>query len=88
MERLLINKMILDYEILVLEEKKRVGGLENKDNLGWMKRTPLRKLRLNLANVEIERIHLKRDATVEKDCHDNLDDQEGLVFTWGHENTI
>ena len=44
--------------------KKRVGGRENKDNLGWMKQTPVRKLRVDLADVENERIHLKRSTPV------------------------
>ena len=33
--------------------RKRVGGRENKDNLGRMKQTPLRKLRIDLADVEM-----------------------------------
>ena len=33
--------------------KLRVGGRENKDNLGRMKQTPLRKLRIDLANIEL-----------------------------------
>ena len=61
--------------------RKRVGGRENKGNLGKMEQTPLRKLRIDLADGENDRIHLKRDTLVEKDWQDNLDDQEGLVFT-------
>ena len=33
--------------------KKRVGWWENKGNLGRMKRTLLRKLRIDLVNVEM-----------------------------------
>ena len=46
-----------------------------------MKQTPLRELRIDLADGENDPIHLKRDTLVEKDWQDNLDDQEGLVFT-------
>ena len=45
-------------------KKTREGGWENKDNLGWVERTPLRKLRLNLADVEKDGIHLKRNTPV------------------------
>ena len=69
-------------------KKTRVGGWENKDNLERMKQTPLRKLRLNLADVENGRIRLKRSTPIEKDWQDNLDDREGLVFTPKYENTI
>ena len=42
------------YLIKIYESlKKRVGGQENKDNLGRMKQTPLRKLRIDLSNVEM-----------------------------------
>ena len=40
--------MIKIYESL----QKRVGGRENKGNLGGMEETPLRKLRNDLADVE------------------------------------
>ena len=33
--------------------KKRVGGQENKGNLGQMEWIPLRKLRIDLADVEM-----------------------------------
>ena len=33
--------------------KKRVGGQENKGNLGKMEQTPLRKLKIDLADVEM-----------------------------------
>ena len=52
MERLPINKM--DTWLRNLSPwRKRVGGQENKGNLGRMKQTPLRKLRIDLANVEM-----------------------------------
>ena len=41
--------MIKIYESL----KKRVGERENKGNLGKMEQTPLRKLRIDLADVEM-----------------------------------
>ena len=47
--------------------KKRVGGQENKGNLGWTKQTPLRKLRIDLVDVENDRIHLKRSTPVGKE---------------------
>lgn len=47
-------------------KKQGVGGRENKDNLGRLKQTPLRKLRGDLGNVENDRIHLKRSTPVEK----------------------
>ena len=46
--------------------KKRVGGRENKGNLGWMKQTPVRKLRVDLADGENDGIHLKRSTPVWK----------------------
>ena len=46
--------------------KKRVGGRENKDNLGWMKQTPLRKLRIDLADGENDGIISKRSTPVGK----------------------
>ena len=45
-------RWILDKEFRVLEET-RVGGRENKDNLGRMEETPIRKLRIDLADVEM-----------------------------------
>ena len=47
--------------------RKWVGGRENKGNLGWMKQTPVRKLRVDLADVENDWNHLKRSTPVEKE---------------------
>ena len=47
--------------------KKRVGGRENKDNLGRMKQTPLRKLRTELANVEMIGTTWREARRLEKD---------------------
>ena len=52
MERLHINKMDT-WLRNPSPRRKRVGGWENKGNLGWKKTTPLRKLRLDLADVEM-----------------------------------
>ena len=43
-----------------------VGGRENKGNLGKMEQTPLRKLRIDLADGENDGIISKRSAPVEK----------------------
>ena len=45
-------------------KKKGWEGGKNKGNLGRMKKTPLRKLRVDLADVENDRIHLKRSTPV------------------------
>ena len=82
MERLPINKMDTRLRNLSPWRKQGREGGKIKGNLGWMKRTPLRKLRLNLADIENERIRLKRNTPVEKDCHDNVDYHEGLVLPW------
>ena len=80
MENLHIHKM--DTWLRYLSPwRKRVGGWENKGILGKMEQTPLRKLRIDLADVENDRIQLKRSTPGGKNWHDNLDDQEGLVFT-------
>ena len=50
----------------MFQEKGWEGG-KNKDNLGWMKQTPLRKLRIDLADVENDQIHLKGSMSDEKD---------------------
>ena len=42
--------------------KKRVGWWENKGNLEWMRRTMLRKLRIDLADGQNDRIVLKRSV--------------------------
>ena len=61
MESLPINKM--DTRLRNLSPwRKRVGGRENKGNLEWMKQTPVRKLRADLADVKNDRIHLKKHA--------------------------
>ena len=54
---------------------------------GRMKQITLRRLLVDLADVENDRIHLKRNTPLEKDLHDNLDYHEGLVFTYEYENT-
>ena len=36
-----------------LREEKGWEGGKNKGNLGWMKQTPVRKLRVDLADVEM-----------------------------------
>ena len=46
--------------------KKRVGGRENKGNLGRMKQITLRRLWVDFANVENDRIHLNRNTPDEK----------------------
>ena len=56
--------------------KKRVEGRENKDNLGRMKQTPLRKLRIDLANVEMIGSTWREARRLEKNWHENLDDQK------------
>ena len=69
--------------------RKRVGGQEKQRHLGSDEtNTVEKKLRIDLADGENDRIHLKRDTLVEKDWHDNLDCREGLVFTSEYENTI
>ena len=60
--------------------KKRVGGRENKGNLGWMRQTPVRKLRVDLADVENDRIHLKRSTPVEKELTWQPQWSKGLVL--------
>ena len=47
--------------------RKRVGGRENKGNLGKMEQTPLRKLRTDLADGENDGIISKRSALVGKE---------------------
>ena len=47
--------------------KKRVGGRENKGNLGQMKQTTLRKLIIDLPNGENDGIISKRSAPVGKE---------------------
>ena len=54
--------MIKKYESL----KKKVGGRENKGNLGQKEQTPLRKLRIGLADGENDGIISKRSATIGK----------------------
>ena len=66
MERLPINKRIHDWEIWVLEEKGWDGG-ENKDNLGWMKQTPLQGTENWSRECWNDRIHLKRSTPVGKE---------------------
>ena len=44
-----------------------VGGRENKDNLGWMKQTPLSELRIDLADGKNDGIISKRSAPVGKE---------------------
>ena len=52
MERLHKNKKILDKYIGFLEEKGWEGR-KTKATWGWMKRIPLRTLRIDLTNVEM-----------------------------------
>ena len=47
--------------------RKRVGGWENKDNLGRMKQTPLQRTEDSSRECWNDRIHLKRNTPVKKD---------------------
>ena len=60
---------IKGYMIKKSESLKKKGGRvgKNKDNLGRMKQIPLRKHRIDLADVENDRIHLKRSTPVGKE---------------------
>ena len=51
-----------------------MGGREKQRQLGQMERIPLRKLRVDLADIENDQIHLKETRRLKKDWHDNLDD--------------
>ena len=80
MARLHKNKRILDKEILVLEEKGWVGEKKQRQlGDGWNKHRR-EELILDLADVEMIGSTWRENTPVEKDWHDKLDDQEGLVF--------
>ena len=57
------------YLIRIYESFKKKGERAGKTRATWgrMKRIPLRKLRIDLANVENDRIHLKRSTPVGKE---------------------
>jgi len=65
MEKFTWIKWILDSEIWALEEKG-LGGWENKDNLGRMKQTPLRRTDNRSCECWNDRIHLKRNTAVKR----------------------
>ena len=48
-------------------EATRIPQLKNKNNLGRMEEAQLRKLRIDLADVENDWIHLKRSTPVGKE---------------------
>ena len=60
-----MNKM--DNELRNPSQEKGWEGRKNKGNLGRMKEITLRIHRVGLADVENDRIHLKRNTPVEKD---------------------
>ena len=66
MKRLPINKMYtwLRY---ICPWRIRVGGRENKDNLGWMKQTPLQRTDNWSRECWNDRIHLKKSTSVGKE---------------------
>lgn len=71
------------YLIIIYESLKKRGGRmgKNKDNLGWTKQTPLRKLRIDLADGENDGIISKRSAPVGKELTWQPQWSKGLVFT-------
>ena len=84
MERLHINKMDTWSRNLNPSRKQWwVGG----KTLLRMKRTPLTRNDNWSCWCWNDRIHLKRNTPVKKDWQNNLDDQDGLVFTSEYENT-
>ena len=74
------NKM--DTWFRNLSPWRKRGGWVGKTKATWrrMKQTSLRRTDNWSCGCWNDRIHLKRNTPVEKDWHDNLDKQEGLVF--------
>ena len=59
-----------------------MGGREKQRHLGTDETNTVEKmLRIDLANVGMTGCTWRETHRLEKNWHDNLDDQEGLVFT-------
>ena len=71
------------YMIKKSESLRKEGGRAGKTKTtwdGWSKHC-CKELRIDLANVEMIKSTWREARRMEKNWHDNLDDQEGLVST-------